>query len=205
MLRPHVCLSPGAHIHERLLGSGSGVHSPCPRVGIWSFLHQVSPNKASTWPVASFLYSTYCPPQPGILIILCPVSPGTFDKSVQNKRRLPKGLQSYSFWFYIYINQINSFWAEIYVYFTINITARKGSFHFLLWFIQFYLFASRKSKKIVSQNIREVGVIGTESGCVSPRFLAALLSFYCFPPTSTSTRPSQLCYIVCIKLWGLTS
>lgn len=133
---------------ERLLGSGSGVHSPCPRVGIWSFLHQVSPNKASTWPVASFLYSTYCPPRPGILIILCPVSPGTFDKSVQNKCRLPKGLQSYSFWFYIYINQINSFWAEIYVYFTIPITARKGSFHFLLWFIQFYILHLEKAKRL---------------------------------------------------------
>ena len=159
MPRPRVCLSPGAHVRERLLGSGSGVHSPCPRVGIWSFLHQVSPSKANTWPVASFLYSTYCPPQPGILIILGPVSPGTFDKSVQNKCRLPKGLQSYSFWFYIYINQINSFWAEIYTYFTITITASRGSFHFLLWFIQVYLFASRKSKKIVSQNIREVEAI----------------------------------------------
>lgn len=132
MFLPHLCLSPGAHIRKRLLGSGSQAHG----VGIWSFLLQVSSSKASTWPLLSFLQPTYCPPHPhpGILIRRCPVSPGTFDKSVQNKRRSPKGFAFYSFCFYIYVSQIDSFWAEICAHFTITVTASK-SFHFLLWYI----------------------------------------------------------------------
>lgn len=213
MLRPHLYLNPGAHICEGLLGSGSRAHSPHPRVDIWDCLHQVSASKASTWPIASFLCLSYCPPPPGILIISCPVSPRTFDKSHRNKYRCHKGLLSYSLWFYIYIHEINSFCAVIYSFLTITITPSRGSFHFLLWSRQFCLFASRKSKKIVLQNIWEIEAIIMEFGCMTSQFLGSTVEFLLLPThlqhtttiTTTTTTLSQLLkwYMACIKIWGV--
>lgn len=73
MLRPRLCLNPGAHIREGLLGSGSWAHSP-PRVDISGTTIFISfSSKASTWPIVSFLYLSYYSSPTSILIISCPV------------------------------------------------------------------------------------------------------------------------------------